>query len=842
MTGTLRLALRLARRELRGGIRGFRILIACLALGVAAIATVQSVADGIVDSLRTDGRAILGGDAAVRVLYRTATPEQLAYLRQAGRVSTVAEMRAMAAVPDGDRSVLIELKAVDGAYPLYGALALEGGGDPGAAFAPRDGVPGAVAEAAAAQRLGIAVGDRLRIGGTEFELRGLIGVEPDRAGSGGFTLGPRVMIRLGDLAGTGLVQPGSLVEWNYRLALPPGTDAEAWREALAEAFPDAGWRVRDFTNAAPGLQRFVERLALFLTLVGLTSLLVGGVGVGNAVRAFLEGKAETIATLKCIGAPGPLVFATYLAQILALAGLGILIGLCVGALAPPLIASALSGLLPVTVRFGVYPSALLVAAGFGVLTALAFSLWPLGRAREVPATALFRGTVAPIRAYPRAAYLLATGASALALAGLAVATAEDRRFAAFFVLGAFATLLAFRAAASLVTLGAARIGRPRRPGLRLALANLHRPGNPTGSVVLSLGLGLTVLVAIMLIEGNFSRRVQDELPDSAPAFFFIDIQPGQYEAFRDAVAAVPGAGGLRSVPMLRGRIATVNGRAAEDALVDPDHAWVLRGDRGVTYAAEPPADARIVAGRWWPDGYRGAQLVSISTDVAGAFGIGPGDRIGVNILGRVVEAEVASVRDVDFTTLNINFTLIFSPGILEGAPQTFLATVQAPPAAEPAIQRAVAGGFPNVTVVRVRDALDTVNDMLGKIGMAVRLTAGVTLAAGTLVLAGAVAAGHRRRVYDAVVLKVLGATRADVARAYLLEYGLLGVVTAAIAAAAGTLAGWLFLTRVMEGDWVFLPLPVAATAGIGAAVTLLIGLAGTWRALGQRPAPLLRND
>jgi putative ABC transport system permease protein len=839
---SLGLALRLARRELRGGLRGFRIFIACLALGVAAIATVQSVADGIVHSLRADGRAILGGDAAVRLLYRTATPEQLAYLNDAGRVSTVAEMRAMASVPSDDRSTLIELKAVDGAYPLYGALTLDGGGDPEAAFAPRDGVPGALAEAATVQRLGIGVGDRLRIGGTEFELRGLIGVEPDRAGSGGFTLGPRVMIRLDDLPGTGLIQPGSLIEWNYRLALPPGTDVAAWQEGLAQAFPEAGWRVRDFTNAAPGLQRFVERLALFLTLVGLTSLLVGGVGVGNAVRSFLDGKAATIATLKCIGAPGQLVFATYLIQILALAGLGILIGLCVGALAPPLISSALAGVLPVTSSFGVYPPALLIAAAFGLLTALTFSLWPLGRSRDVPAAALFRGTIVPIRTYPRASYLLAAGASALALAGLAVATAENRPFAAFFVLGAFATLLAFRGAAAVVTLGAARMGRPRRPGLRLALANLHRPGNPTGSVVLSLGLGLTVLVAIMLIEGNFSRRIQDELPDSAPAFFFIDVQPGQYEAFRDAVMATPGADDLRSVPMLRGRIATVNGIAAEEALVDADHAWVLRGDRGITYSAEPPVDARIVSGNWWPADYRGAQLVSISTDVADAFGIAPGARVGVNILGRVVEAEVASVRDVDFTTLNINFTLVFSPGILEGAPQTFLATVQAPPEAEPAIQRAIAGGFPNVTAVRVRDALDTVNDVLGKIGTAVRLTAGVTLAAGTLVLAGAVAAGHRRRVYDAVVLKVLGATRADVLRAFLVEYGLLGLVTAAISGAIGTLTAWAVLTWVMGWPWTFIPWAVVSTLLLCTGITLLFGFLGTWRALGQPAAPLLRND
>lgn len=838
----LSLALRFARRELRGGLRGFRIFLACLALGVAAIATVQSVAGGIVEGLRADGRAILGGDVALRQLYRTPTGEQLAFLDRAGRLSTTAELRAMAVVPGDLRSALVELKAVDGVYPLYGSFAIEGGGAFDVALAVEEGVPGALVEAGVLTRLGLEVGERIRLGEREFELRGVIAGEPDRAGSGAFTLGPRVLVALDALPGTGLLQPGSLVEWHYRIALPDGTDATAWREELSRAFPGAAWRVRDFTNAAPQLERFVGRLALFLTLVGLTALLVGGVGVGNAVRAFLDGKTATIATFKCLGAPGRLVFATYLVQILVLAAGGIALGLAVGAVGPLLLSGVLADVLPVSARIGVYPGALAVAAAFGLLTALAFSLWPLGRAQAVPAVTLFRGAASGVRGRPSAGYAVAAAACALALAALAVLSAQERLFAAAFVGGAFATLLAFLGAAWLVTRAAARAGRPRRPGLRLALANLHRPGNPTGSVVLSLGLGLTVLVAIALIEGNLDRRIQDEMPSDAPAFFFVDIQPDQREGFVRTVLSVPGTGDFRSVPMLRGRIATVNGRDAEGAVVDPDHAWVLNGDRGITYSAEPPRDARFLAGEWWPEDHSGPPLVSVYKDVAAAFGIGVGDRIGVNVLGRVMEAEIASVREIDFMTMNINFTLVFSPGMLEGAPQTFLATVRATPEAEAAVQRAVAEGFPNVSVVRVRDALDTVNDILGKIGVAVRIVAAVTLFAGTLVLAGAIAAGHRRRVYDAVVLKVLGATRGDVLRAFLVEYGLLGLVTAAVAGIIGTAAAWGVLTQVMDWGWIFIPSVVLWTLLLCSAITLGVGFVGTWKALGQPAAPLLRND
>ncbi|MEE3626305.1 FtsX-like permease family protein [Nitrospirillum sp. BR 11752] len=847
----LKLAARLARRELRGGIRGFRIFLLCLALGVGAIAAVQSVAGGIQRSLTQDGRAILGGDASVRVLYREATAEQRQWLEGQGTVAVTADMRAMArkaadqpgAEADLGAAGLVELKAVDGRYPLYGRLTLtDGGSDVQARLAARDGVFGALIDDTLATRLALKPGDRLTVGDTTLEVRGIIDHEPDKAGSGSIALGPRLMISADALPATGLVRPGSLVNWSYQLRLPEGTDAAAWAKGVDKTFPDAGWRVRDFQNAAPQLTRFIDRLAQFLTLVGLTALLVGGVGVGNAVRSHMDASVHSIATLKCLGAPARLIFQVYLMQILALAGLGIAGGLMLGAVLPLAAGRALAGLLPITAEIGVYPGRLALAALFGLTTALVFSLWPLGQAQGVPAARLFREGSAGRRGRPPALVLTALAWLAASLGSLAVLTSVDQKLAAFFVVGAGATLLLFLGAGTGITRLARLLPRPRQPALRLALSNLHRPGNLSGMVVLSLGLGLTVLVAVALIEGNFRREVGESLPANAPSFFFVDIQPDQLDQFRQTVLAVPGAHDLETTPSLRGTIVRVEGKPAQEQVHDPDKKWVVNGDRGVTYQASAPAGDKVIAGAWWPADYSGPPKLAISKDIAQAFGIGPGAHMTLSVLGREIEAEVAVVRDLDFTTLGINFTLVMSPGVLEHAPQTHLATVRAPAEAEAALQRAVIQAFPNITAIRVKEALATVSTIIVNIGMAVRVVAAVTLVAGTLVLAGAIAAGHRRRVYDAVVLKVLGAVRATVLRTFLIEYGALGLITAVISGALGTLTAWAVLTKVMNMKWVFLPQTLVLTALISTAITLALGLAATWRALSQPAAPLLREE
>jgi len=844
------LALKLARRELRGGLKGFRVFLACLAVGVAVIAGVGSLGRAIDAGLVADARLMLGGDAELRLIHREANDEELAWMRAGGRVSRVVQMRSMARVSAQDKPragatqdaarAIVELKAVDEAYPLQGTVLLSDGLVLGEALAIRNGRWGAVADPDIAGRLGAKPGDVLRLGALEVELRATILGEPDK-GTGLFRFGPRVMIAREALAASELVQPGALVYYAYRVALASGRDAGRWLDETGERFPQAGWRMRSHKRAEPGVERFIDRMTLFLTLVGLTALLVGGVGVGNAVKSHLDTKTATIATYKCLGAPGRLVFLAGFFQVMALAALGSLIGVVVGALVPIAAAPLLADKLPVAARVAIYPGPLLLASAFGLIAATAFSIWPLAAAREVPAAALFRDLVAPARRWPRAVYIVLDLVAASALAALAIGWAHDKRVAAWFVVGAIVSLAGFRLLAWGVVKLARLVPRPRRPVLRLALANVHRPGAPTPSVLVSLGIGLSVLVAVALVEGNIERQVAERLPTAAPAFYFIDIQPDQVADFDRTVAAVAGPNAAERVPMVRARIVKLDGEPVEGRAVRADVAWVVRGDRALTYAAAMPPKTRIVAGEWWPKDYGGPPLVSFDANAARGMGLEVGDTLTVNVLGREITATIASLRAIDWGDLTMNFVLIFAPGALDAAPHTHIAAAKVDPAKESALYRAVTDRFPNVSAVRVRDALEAAARLIGQIGLAVRLTAGVTIVVGALVLAGAVAAGHRRRIYDAVVLKVLGATRRDVGLAYLIEYGLIGVLAALLAAGVGTLASWVLVTRTMYMDWVFLPQTVAVTAGLGVVVTMLLGFAGTYRALGQKAAPLLRN-
>ena len=631
------------------------------------------------------------------------------------------------------------------------------------------------------------------------------------------------------------------------MKLPNGISPASFVRRLNTAFPDEGWRVRILTQAAPGIRNFLDRMTLFLTLVGLTALLVGGMGIANGVRAYLDGRTATIATFKCVGAPAGLVFRIYLVQVMALAAIGVGIGLLLGAVLPAGLIGLLEDVLPVRVSLGIYPGPLALAAAFGFLTALAFSLWSVARAREVPPATLFRHAIAPTGGRPRTIYIVITGLLFAILGGLAIGTAVDQMIASIFVGAAAATFLIFRGVAWIVEWVAARLSAPGgkplgRPGLRLALANLHRPGAPTTSVVLSLGLGVTVLVAIALIQGNLTNQVARQLPKQAPSFFFIDIQPDQVKTFDAAVRSIKGAHGLTRVPMVRARIARLNGVPVRNATVAKEVRWATRNERGLTYATDPPKNSRIVAGKWWPASYSGPPLISFDQRLAQGMGLKVGDTITFNILGRDVTATIANLREIRWQTLAVNFTVIFAPGTLEAAPHSHIAAVHVPPDQELALVRAVTDKLPNVSAIRVRDAIDTAASVLGNISFAVRITAGVTLAAGLLVLAGAVAAGHGRRVYDAVVLKVVGATRGRVLRTFLLEYGLLGLATSIIAALLGSLTAYLVLTLAMGAEWQFLPLAAIGTALICTVITIVFGFIGTWRAMGQKPAPLLRNE
>ncbi|AXI43463.1 ABC transporter permease [Sulfitobacter sp. SK011] len=838
---SLQLAARFARREMRGGLRGFRLFLACLALGVAAIAAVGSVRAAIEGGLQREGSALLGGAAELDFTYRFATENEQAWMAdRATAVSEIVEFRSMAVVTQNgeDERALTQIKGVDAAYPLVGEMVLDPDMPLDQALSEKAGVSGAVMERALVDRLGLSVGDEFRLGTKAYRLSALIVREPDSAASG-FALGPRTLLRRDALEGSGLLGPGTLYNSKYRLDLPPDTDLETVKKAAQDQFQNSGMRWTDARNGAPGVARFVERLSAFLVLVGLSGLAVGGVGVSAAVRAYLTGKTEVIATLRALGADRATIFQTYFLQIGLLSLLGVAIGVTLGAAAPLVLAPLIEARLPIPAAFALYPAPLAEAAIYGLLTALAFTLWPLARSEDVRAATLFRDAWQGARTLPAPKYLIVIAALVALLVGLAGWFNGSWWLTLWTLGGIAAALLLLALAAGLIrwiARHASKLARGR-PRLRWALAAISGPGEGAGAVVLSLGLGLSVLAAVGQIDGNLRNAISGNLPDVAPSYFFVDIQKDQMPGYTERLENDPAVSRIDSAPMLRGVITQINDTPARE--VAGNH-WVVRGDRGVTYAAAPDPDATLTAGEWWDADYDGPPLISFATEEAEEIGLKLGDTLTINILGRDITGTIASFQEVDFSTAGIGFVLTMNPSALSGAPHTFISTVYAESEAETAILRDLAAAYPNITAIRVRDAIDRVSSVLAGLAAAVSYGALATLLTGFLVLIGAAAAGAEARTYEAALLKTLGATRRKIAGSFVLRAALLGLFAGVVALGSGILGGWAVSRFIMETDFtVIWPSALLIIAG-GILATVLAGLGFAIRSLNARPAQVLR--
>ena len=824
---------RVARRDLATRIRGLRLLAVCLFLGVATLAAIGSLTRGITSELETRGQTILGGDVEFELPQREATPAEMAAFRRAGTTSATVRMRAMATVPGGD-ALLAELKAVDAAYPLYGTMRLAAGSRRGPP------PPGRVwIGADLASRLALKVGSRVKFGEKAFVVDGIIADEPDRLGEG-FTLGPVAIIGMDDLPATQLIQPGSLYESKYRVRLPGGADPAAVGKRLSAEFPDAGWDVNDRSNGAPGTRRFIERMGQFLALVGLAALVIAGIGVGNGVASYLAGKRPSLATLKVLGADSNTVMRIYALQILTVAAAAIGAGLIAGALAPSLITAVAGDVLPVKPGLAVYPLPLAVSAAYGLLIAIVFALPPLAAARQVPAAGLYRATIDGM-ARPERRTVIAVGAALAAIVALAVGTAREPLFALGFI-GAAAALLAI-----LVGLGwlvrrlASRLPRPKRPLLRLALANLHRPGAATGALVVALGLGLTLFVTLAAVQTSITAEIARTVPQRAPSFFILDIPRDGAAQFRSLVTQADPKAEVNMIPALRGSITEFGGRRVDELETLPEGAWVLRGDRGLTYSPDLPKGSTLTGGTWWPADYQGPPLVSVEQDVAQTLGLKIGDTLTVNVLGVEVQATVASFRTVEWDNFGLNYVLVFSPGAFAAAPHNMVATVAVSPRAETELARSLPRAFPSASLIQVRDVVSQVTTLLTQMSQAIAAAASIAILAGIAVLIGAIAASRERRVYDSVILKLLGATRGQILGAQGVEYGLLAAILALLSLALGLAAAWYVVTQIF--DFTFAPDPaiVGLTLLGGAGLSFLIGIAGSWPLLSARPARALRS-
>ena len=823
-------AWRLARRDLRGGLGGLGLMWLCLAISVAAIAAVLSLASSIDSAITSNGRDLLGGDLVLRSAQRPASDAELASLRRLGPVSVSTTLRAMAVAPDG-KIGLGELSSIDAAWPLAGKLDLAPGGR------RPSGAEVAVGRELA-ERLGLRVGSPLRIGYAALTVSGIIERMPAMSG---FAFAPPLLVDAAGLKATGLVQPGSLTTSSYRLLLPAASDPQAVGKAFQLRFPDGGWSVTDRRDAGQGTRRFVERVAQMLLLVALAALAIGGLGIASAASAFAASRRVTVATLKLLGAGRRALAAMLAIEVALIAALAILVGLAIGAVAPALAASAIGDRLPIAPDPLPQWIALGEAALFGLLVTIGAAWAPLAAAVDTRPASLLRGDVDEGAARRGWRALVVPAVALIGAAGLAVMTAEDPRFAATGVAAILVLALLFGGIGLMVRVAARALRHRGGPVTRLGIAALDRPGAATVRLSVALGLGLALLVTLASVAQSLLAEIDGELPNRAPALFLIDIPAAEEAGFRTLAARTAPGAELRLVPSLRGPVTAVKGVPVAELGEVPEGAWVLKGDRGLTFAKQLPVGNKIVAGTWWPADYRGPPLISLDVDAATALKLKVGDTLTIAVLGRPIEARIASLRAIDWRSMGFNFAIIFAPGVLEQAPFTMMATVSPKTGTRTdALEQGLAAQLPMVSAIRVADIVAQVRTLLLALAGAVRVATGVALLLGVIVLAGAVIATRRSRARDLVLLKLVGASRGQVLATQAIEFALLGLTVTATAFAAGIGAARLLLGTTLDlpfrPDW-----PSLAALAIGAvAVTVGAALLAALPALTARPAMALR--
>lgn len=839
-------AVRFALREMRAGLGGFGVFISCIALGVAVITGVGALTDAMLNGFERQGRVLLGGDITLRRVHQRASATERAAMARLGQVSETSSMRSMARLPDGSDQALVEIKAIDGAYPLLGDLEVAAAGSFEAAVRATDG---AVVAQSLLDRLSLEVGDVIKLGSRSVTITGILKKEPDKI-SARLAFGPRVFVSHATLAATGLVQPGTLINWRYAIRSQQGDNEPQaavlnLRDAVKRELSESGFIVRDRRDPSPSISRVLNRLRQFLTLLGLAALLIGGVGVANAVQTYVDRRRKVIATYKSVGAASTTVLGIYLVQIMIIAVIGTVIGLLVGSAVPPFISAFYGDALPIELGSSFSWANVFSGLAYGVLVALLFTLWPLGQAERIRPAALFRDEVSANERIPSRRILAMIAVVGVLLVTFAALASGAPRLALSFLGGALAILVFFWAVGVAITWLARRMPRPRRPELALAITGLAAPGGLTRSVVLSLGAGLSLLVAIALVDASLVDELKRQMPENSPDYFAVDVTKQDRAAFEGEIRAIVPDVTIETAPMLRGRIVKLEGVPAEQAKVDQRAQWVLNGDRGLTYSETLPKGSKLVAGKWWPKDYAGEPLVSFVADLAAEMNLEVGDTITVNILGRNIAVRIASLREIQWDSLAINFVMVFSPNTLRAAPHNLLATVRfpkaTPDAKEAEVARAIGKRLPHVSMIRVRDAINAFAEVFGKVMIAVRVAASITLLAGALVLAGALATAQRRRVLQAVILKCIGATRRKLLLAHFAEYGLLALLTASVALIVGTIAAWLVTTRILEAEFIFSSIAVVGALAVSVVLILAFGAFGTWRVLAAKPVPVLRG-
>lgn len=843
---------RIATRDLRGNARHFVIFLFSLILGTATIATVGLLLSSAQQGIKNDADGLLGGDILVRTLYQSPPKEAKDYMVAQGKWLEYSTLRTMARVanerPDKPNSInaqIAELKSVPPSYPLAGSFTTNPSLEYDALYHAQNGIYGAAVEQELLSLLELSIGDAIMVGEQRFTIRAIITNEPDRLGAN-YSLGPRIMIAEEALQATGLVQFGSMINYVNVVKLNDATRLADVESMLMETHNNGSFQLRTTENAAPGLKRALDRLGLFLTFAAIATLLIGGIGIANATKSYLSSRLLTIARFKCLGTTQKETLWIYTIQMGLLCLTSIIIGLGFAILIQQAILSFFANSLPVATDNVISATPLLIAAAYGICTTLLFSAPALVSAVKTSPTALLRHS-----AVQQSVQLVMTpGLIAICLLGFAaiiiltIIFVDNLMLTLVFFAAFSAAALAFYGLAALIKHSSKRFSNSQNRSIatRMALKNLARPHAMTTSFSLSLGLSLTLMAALGIIAANFYQQLRYSPPEEAPDFFLVDIQPHQYEAFRDDINSRTGVDTLELMPMIRGRITELNGKPLTAEMVDPKVRWALQGERGITFSDTPPDNNGITEGEWWPKNYAGEPLVSFGDELAEGMGIKVDDVMTFNVGQQMIHARVASLREIDWTTLQMNFGIILSPNAMPDMPPLYLGTVHINDAEEINVLRHLLTHYPSISVIRIKATLKRVSELFGSVATLILAVGGLTIIAGICVIFGSLGTTLRNRAYESMLLNVLGQTRRAIRHIVTREMAYLCVSGVVLALAMGSLISYVLADLMRLPRW--LVIPDIYIGGIALAVILVIGLSH-WliRTISTaRPIDFLRNE
>ncbi len=891
----------MAWREIRGSWRQFVFFLACLAVGVGAVVGIELFATNVESLILRDARSLLGGDLEIRAAHQLSESgrETLDSLRERNvEVTHVRELVGMAAVPMEDRSQpldddcpspctlsqrerefdaqatqLVELKAVEERYPLYGQVEMTPQQPLHSSLArldcPSRPCFGTLVQESLLISLGLQLHDHVKIGQAWFAVTGILVKEPDRVASA-FSLGPRVLISSQALHATDLVKPGSRMRERYLLRVPESLALGPLRGELQGRLGSEGAGVSSYRDAQPRIRRFLDQLTTYLGLIGLTSLFVGGIGIACTIHGFMRRKLTTVAILKTLGADAGLLVRMYLLQSLFMGLLGSLGGVVLGVGLQRLLPVLLGELIPVVVTSQITVLPLVKGLLVGVLTALCFTIWPLLAIKEIPPALVFRRDVEPRRAPAGSRWKLIRdsligvardphrlGTAVMMGCGLTVLATWQARsltLGALFIVAFCAAVLLLQAGVWALLHGLGKLPRPRSFVIRQALGNVQRPGNFTRGMAVAIGVGVMVIVTIALVKSSLLVALGERIPEDAPTFFFIDIQPDQRAAFEEIVQREAAQAPYRLTPVVRARL-----RAIDDRVIDPEehkgkkNGWYFTREYALTALSTLPRDNTVAKGTWWaadlPEENETDLLqqaapvrVSIEDKAAANLGVDVGSTIEFVVQGTPLRALVQSTRKVDWGSFSMNFFMILSPGALDGAPMTYIAAAKVETAEELPLQHALVRALPNVTAIKVGDVLANVARLLEQLAWAIQGIALLSMVSGAIVMTAAVSSTRFRRLYESAILKAIGGTRRVVVVSFALEFALIGGLAGLIGVGLASVLSWAILHFFLDLAWTIQPLVLGWGVLATVSLAVAVGLLSTFRILGEPPLAVLRQE